>query len=67
MRANVIDYYDKFLDPDRFLDRLLTHPARERTLFMEDPANWQSSGEYGGDVRAIPPPAGSSFSNSKAR
>ena len=34
MRANVIEYYDQFLAPDRFLDRLFDHPARELTLFM---------------------------------
>ncbi len=34
IRENVIEYYDRFLDPDRFLERLLCHPARELRLFM---------------------------------
>jgi len=47
MRANVIDYYDRFLDPDRFLDRLVAHPARTLTVFMitERRSIWERVGE----------------------
>ncbi len=47
MRANVIDYYDRFLDPDRFLDRLFAHPAKTLTLFMitERRSTWERVGE----------------------
>lgn len=47
MRANVIDYYDRFLDPDRFLEHLFAHPAKTLTLFMirERRSIWERVGE----------------------
>jgi hypothetical protein len=34
MRRNVELYYDSYLAPEAFLDRLLRHPARDLTLFV---------------------------------
>ena len=46
MRASVADYYDRYLDPDRFLARLFAHPAKAVTLFMitERRSTWERVG-----------------------
>jgi len=43
MRANVAAYYDRYLDPDRFRERVFAHPAKSLTLFVitERRSTWE--------------------------